>query len=209
MKRFLVALVLGVFVGSVQAARVEYDFLGLITNVGGALSDAAEYPNQTLLSGSFVYDTDWPTTLNQSHFGPDNGNYGILVDYSGHIFDSATANTQSSHILNVSDNTQADGFSYNSTNLFADSFALYFETTTNLGFTTNGEIPSEFVLSDFDLSLEGNVIRRQDGNAGNITGRLDFDIIQLTAVAPVPIPAAFWLFGSGLGLLAFMRKMLS
>jgi hypothetical protein len=102
-------------------------------------------------------------------------------------------------------------YTFTSTNSFSDADELSF-----LRGTYPPDLDGSHYLSLFfesDLTNQGGSIflilghrSREEYDDTNIGGGVDYRYVVSGSVSAIPIPAAVWLFGSGLGLLGWFRR---
>ncbi len=93
-----------------------------------------------------------------------------------------------------------------STNGSGDIFGL------SLGGPPTVIVPDSYVSGDLlsgTLTFTGESLANLGLVSGSYAWSWSSDSITLNVVAPIPIPAAIWLFGSALGLLGWMRRRAS
>lgn len=222
MKRFILALVLGVWALGIQAATIRYVVEGdLIHNTSGpsngsdeaydlagahyvwtALVDADKPPDQ-IGNNQYAYywaDSSFITFTNRPNGAPD-----IVVDTS-------VAQFRTINHLDGDSTAPYDGFAIRNSYLTSE-FSPLVITSFNVYFPMNfynsesiAPLPQNFEFSDILVSYWGRI----DGSIGYENWRYDTDPNTWTMSAQlVPIPAAAWLFGSALGLLGWMRRRIS
>jgi len=183
--RILVVLLI-LTAGPAQAERVQYYFTGDITSMTGAFALVAGHGTPTTVTGSFIYDTDWPEALGSTHYSPSGSNYGITVVWSVLTMDSASDATPADHLINVRDDAVTasvyDQFTYNTGNTTGYSHGLYF-TTTDTSFLTDNSIPGVLDLNAFDSEKLGRVFWWS--GSGDVIGEMEYEIMSLT-LTPVP-----------------------
>jgi hypothetical protein len=199
---------------STSAALVRYNFNGVITAVsdGFDLIESANInPIQSTFDGYFIYDDEVrPGVV------PERSSSYAITQFFVEIDDSFYIDNVSGGGIGVSNDTQTWGdlvnvtSTNNSTNLpnivRLNNQILFSELSSSL-FSEYPEIPTPLSLDDFDsaeLLIKGwDVVSPVSGDSWfSIVG-----VVTNLEVAPVPVPAAIWLFGSGfIGLASFARR---
>lgn len=213
---------------SANSSVLTYQFSGFITNVDNA---ASPYFLTSIVSGN-----PWAASISIDDSSPDQFSGTLAGVYQGLDFSVAVGSALSysnSDFLNLgiddtsvsynNANGSADNIRFNiltgplwgvSSGLNVDGFRV---TTTNIELATPdsplfSEILSSvqnFQLSDFSVEKRF-VIGFQNINFPNkqmtITGNIN-SLSVISDASPVPVPSAFWLFGSALiGLFGFKRN---
>jgi len=199
----LVAIGMSLSHGQLNAAPITYNFTAVLNIPFGFGSLAPD----TNVSGSFTYDD---IQLDQSPTNDSIGSYSY-TDFSITTFDGEALNATAAGNKNLS---VFNGFGANLVDLLmvasssvsgtlggetVDSISLAFIDDTGLAFT-DVSLLAEYALSDF-TSSNLNVMGGNGAYAANGV------ITSLSIATVVPLPAAVWLFGSGLlGLVATARR---
>jgi hypothetical protein len=224
--RFTVFLALCALASSAEAASIS------ITNPGfesPALVDGdfviGVYPGGTVVGGwttaggvGFGAGIVNPTTSAFSGGAPEGNNVGFLISYN------------TAWLIQVLPTTYQEGETYTLSALVGDAddadlkefaIALYADNGAVL-VTTGGTSPvpadNGFTLvtatgvataamagKPIEIRLlSTSLILADDPDSTNFA--VYFDDIQLQTTAVVPVPAAFWLFGSALGMIGWMKR---
>ncbi|MEW8413609.1 MAG: hypothetical protein AB2728_10890 [Candidatus Thiodiazotropha sp.] len=180
------------------AAPFRYTFSGNVTNISDGAGAAATAGITTggAISYTFLVDRDQPGTYTRN-----NGSTFILTD---------TLNTDFFYddLLSGSVIDEVNGGFFTSPTSIAEYNRGYNSLNTNysqlLGGSNNNFVQITSSL-DFDLWGVGQYVQGMEAawsNSGAIT--IVNSNLRLSSITPVPIPAAAWLFATGLlGLLGF------
>lgn len=187
-KAILPAFVTLVYCGNSSAALVTQTFTGQFDFVDGPFtSSEASLSSLSLsasVSGSVAYDDALVAEIGETFLGPVDAlslNFGALS-------------------FNEMDDLDYGPGPFGSINPFPDADFMD-GTLTGIGFFTDYVDAMDEVVWELDMS--GNVFEFFDFASGDVvaSGTLDF------APTVVPVPAAVWLFGSGLiGLVGVARR---
>jgi len=168
------------------------------------------------ISNVFVTDSNGNrSTIGWGH-GSDINNLGQITGYSNFVYSSFThafiTDSDNQMIdLGTLGGNRSEGYSIN------DSGQVVGQSYTASG-STHAFITDNGVMKDLNDALIENstgwnfITAKAINNLGQITGYGSFNGLShgyiLTPVSAVPVPAAFWLFTSGLGLLTLkgLRK---
>lgn len=227
--RFTICLALFALASAAEAASIS------VTNPGfesPALADgdfvAGYYPGGTVLGGwttaggvGFGAGIFNPTTSSFSGGAPEGSNVGFLISYN------------TAWLIQVLPTTYQEGETYTLTalvgdaddadlkefviGLYADNGALLVTTGGTSptpgddGFslvTATGVATAAMAGKPIEIRLlSTNLMLVDDPDSTNFA--VYFDDIQLETTAVVPVPAAFWLFGSALGVMGVMRRKIA
>lgn len=209
-KRHLGVSALCLFLGftSAQAAVVSYDsqasFLSALGtssithNFDSSADDTIIANGDTVNGATFTYtllapgtpsikiDNSFDTTSPDNYLGTDDGSDAFVSGDSFTITFDQTMHAIGLYVISIDE-------------IFADDFTI----TTSAGQSVTNTTVADVILADGasayyigliedDFTMGFNSITLSSFDAGYI-----FNVDDIT-VAPVPLPAAFWLFGSGL-----------
>ena len=193
--------------GQVNAALIQYDFSGTVRHIPSGIFGSYYLE---IASGFFSYDTSWDSvggivpsgSGERESYLATNQNWSFMLVVGGYTFDSSPINTSNSPGLSIQNNGT---FSDTSSDLIWDQFSYHNNTDDNfhwqIGLSEyliqpdipdafkSTELPPDLYLADFNSHFA--LIRGQGSE-------IRVDIESLSRVSPVPIPAAVWLFGTGL-----------
>lgn len=220
---FILSLLISVF-GSVsqtiQAAPITYNFTGTVTSANGIWAGQG-----TDVAGFYILDDTLLATSSSSNehalYKPEAPfkNAGLTWEISvtvGSVTRTTATNANPDHLkhhaLDIYDAADRDSWVYSTFYInTADDLATlraYDENPTPPDGVApgTGNLTSTPKLSPGDLSLYDAVTGTYNAHA---TGGVNEGTVRftLTSIAPVPIPAAVWLFSSGLlGLMGIARR---
>jgi hypothetical protein len=199
---------------AVNADIVRYEFTGtaLFTPTG----IFSGYEGRTA-SGYFSYDTSWSSPSGETEAGTgkrqsyvsdnDNWSFGLTVD--DYTFAASSANTSQPVNLTVQNNgtfddpvfsTIWDEFSFNG--ITDDNFQFLLGLNERLAQPAipdafiSTAIPEELIFSDFNAPI---AVLTTTGSRF----RIELDSVTAAPISPVPLPAAAWLFLSGIAVLGY------
>jgi hypothetical protein len=213
--RNALGVILLLAVGSAQAATVTIDFEGVVSDTGNLSFQGGPYPREgesyledgMQISGQsprVIYGKDFVTATGATN---DNGSaaFGWCQDpsFCGDIFPITITNQQ--------------GFSFDLMSLQASNMRIDWggepaDLTVTGFYEGGGSISTTLDLTldlwptfTFDSSWSGLSSVTITGDTGPQGSWADLAMDNIV-VSTVPIPAAVWLFGSGLGLLGWFRR---
>jgi len=206
-KRVIIAALLCVAVGSANAAVIQYSFTGSVTNDHNSQINLGE-----TFTLSFLIDSDAPGFAINDYVQYDiiSGTIEFSGGYSGSFGgaefkvtnDRASGSQAGYDILSLFVYTFYDvsGMPANFGSDFNNmDFRIWDSSGTAL---SDGSIPTSLNLGDWDGS-EGGILWDSPTLRHN-----DLDGVVAYVGAPVPVPAAVWLFGSALFGLGWTRRRL-
>ena len=196
------------------ASPLYYTFEGSITSIShdnaGAISDAGFSVGSSV---TYTLLIDFDAVASETHFGG-------YVDYDSYA-DSNSWDYFYVDYISGSALTEVDGGFYNTVGP-ADGTGPMSASETNMGYNTLIGQPTGYLNTNSDddrLQLKNTGVNVSDWGIGT-TVHVDnwafdsnnnqsqlFAEVQLTSISSVPVPAAVWLFGSGLiGLVGLARR---
>lgn len=198
------AVVLSFACCTAQAAPLQFNFTGTVTDTSGALTNVS---TGTVFKGSFNYD---PTTpANYTISGSSNYSFGstsqITADIGGHIVTAGNLNATITDNFggNVEDHVTISGgepLLIDGTAYSAGSFGIDLASGPgNTSVLTNTNLPTSYDVSAFDAWSYGWV--QFDGAPGG-------QILQFTVneITPVPEAETYAMMIAGLGILTMLSS---
>ncbi len=201
MKNYLLIVTLflsqTVIADTITEFDTSYYFSGVVSNVD---------QSGTLLNGAIQTGDVFNGVLQYNSFSP----YLINLDVSvgGYSFSPNVSSVLIDDNLNGEDVIifSSDAFSEFSNSSYASVQLKFVDSTGTLLSGTADPLPDYFLLNQFDsvlLSVNQTTFENSTLSGYSITG----GVLQSSEFSPVPIPAAVWLFGSGLlGLVGVARR---
>lgn len=212
--KIILALFSSLICSTAIASPVYYTFEGSITSIStddaGAISDAGFSVGSPV---SYTMLIDFDAVASVSYFGG-------YIEYDNYV-DTASTDYFYVDFISGSALTEIDGGFYNTVGP-ADGSGPRNVSEKNLGSNTLLGQPTGYLATNSDddqLQLENTSVNVSDWVIGTtvIVDNWAFDSennqsqlfaeVQLTSISSVPVPAAVWLFGSGLlGLVGVARR---
>ncbi len=206
-----------------KAVSISHDYEALITRIQttgnlGGLDDieVGLVANQSVVSGSFSYDTAQASLPLSGFTLFRNGPNAITLDVSGFSFlfdtpintrvligDSLPFGTPPND--GFRDVFGTDGYENEGSGLITQTIiGIELIDSTDNAFSQQSSLPTALLLSDFDDTGFRFILRNYFNGSSSIIGSITLEgsIVALQPSA-VPIPAALPLFGTGLALMGF------